>query len=432
MNIFRSARLAGGVLAGALLLAAPPPASAQAAAPNHPRRLSAKSLQQIAALEAEADARTGAQKKVSSHLLFTARMARGEAAAPGFPTQRTNVEVAGDGSTLVDIEADVTPALLHALAAAGGQVVSRSVRFGEVRARVPLGAVESLAALPEVRFIKPAVKAQLQNPAPVRARVNLLRRAGPMKRPARLRAHLSGRAAVGSVEDEADKAHQADKARAAFHVDGTGIKVGVLSDSIDNGNNVYAAAVASGDVSPVTVIAGQDGGSQSGEGLAMLEAVHHLAPGAHLYFATGDAGEGQFADNIIALQQAGCKVIVDDEFSPVESPFQDGVVAQAVNTVTASGVMYFSCAANYGNQADGTSSTWENDFSDSGDTSLGDGNIHQFDSNGDEQNTVSAKGTGGTALVSLYWTDPLGKSTTDYDLFILDASGNVTASSTDR
>ncbi len=39
---------------------------------------------------------------------------------------------------------------------------------------------------------------------------------------------------------------------------------------------------------------------------------------------------------------------------PGEGVFQDDVVAQAVNTVTAAGALYFSSAGNAGNLNDGT------------------------------------------------------------------------------
>ena len=47
-----------------------------------------------------------------------------------------------------------------------------------------------------------------------------------------------------------------------------------------------------------------------GEGLAMCEIIHDLAPGATIWFATGASGEQQMADNIIALANAGCTIIV--------------------------------------------------------------------------------------------------------------------------
>ena len=68
------------------------------------------------------------------------------------------------------------------------------------------------------------------------------------------------------------------------------------------------------------------------------------------------------ASNIVALAHAGCRIIADDESFPDESPFQDGVIAQAVNTVSAMGVLYFSCARNSGNRDSINSCTWQGDF----------------------------------------------------------------------
>ena len=98
----------------------------------------------------------------------------------------------------------------------------------------------------------------------------------------------------------------------------------------------------------------------------MLEIVHDLAPGAALGFATAIPDEATFAQNILDLAAAGCNIIVDDIIYLDESPFQDGPVAQAVNTVTAAGVLYFSSAGNEGNMDDLTSGTWEGDFLASG------------------------------------------------------------------
>ena len=82
----------------------------------------------------------------------------------------------------------------------------------------------------------------------------------------------------------------------------------------------------------------------------MLEIVNDLAPGAQLYFATAASSEASFANNIQQLQAAGCNIIVDDELYNDESPFQDGIVAQAVNAVTANGVLYFSSAIQFRQQ----------------------------------------------------------------------------------
>jgi hypothetical protein len=84
------------------------------------------------------------------------------------------------------------------------------------------------------------------------------------------------------------------------------------------------------------------------EGRAMLQIVHAVAPGASLAFYTADDSEADFATGIEALQQAGATVEADDAGYYDEPSFQDGIVAQAVNTVEQAGVAYFSAAGNDG------------------------------------------------------------------------------------
>jgi Subtilase family len=85
------------------------------------------------------------------------------------------------------------------------------------------------------------------------------------------------------------------------------------------------------------------------EGRAMLQIVHAVAPGAALAFYTADDSEADFANGIEALAAAGAKVIADDVGYFDEPFFQDGLVADAVNTVEAGGVAYFSAAGNDSN-----------------------------------------------------------------------------------
>src|SRR5499427_9885635 len=233
----------------------------------------------------------------------------------------------------------------------------------------------------------------------------------------------------------AARAQRAFSARGAFNVDGTGIKIGVLSDGVTN----LAASQALGDLGPVTVLPGQGGSGD--EGTAMLEIIHDLAPGAQLFFATAFTSITSFADNIRALRAAGCDIIVDDVFYFVETPFQNGqapsvvsntnggAVIQAVNDVTATGALYFSSAGNSGNLNDGTSGVWEGNFVDGGDAGgilAGAGRIHDF---GGQLFTVQT--APGQSQIDLYWSDPLGGSSNDYDLFQLNSTGTtVTAAST--
>src|SRR5208337_4265332 len=84
----------------------------------------------------------------------------------------------------------------------------------------------------------------------------------------------------------------------------------------------------------------------SDEGRAMLQIVHAVAPGASLAFHTGDNSEADFANGIQALANAGAKVIADDLGYYDEPFFQDGLIAQAIDTVESHGAAYFSAAGN--------------------------------------------------------------------------------------
>ena len=151
----------------------------------------------------------------------------------------------------------------------------------------------------------------------------------------------------GTANNEAETTTFSNVARQQFGVDGTGVTVGVLSDSVNQFNGGLTGSTSTGNLptSPgVNVL--QDGPAGStDEGRAMLENIYDIAPGAGLAFATAEGGDLAFANNIKALANtAKANVIVDDIGYLDEPFFQDGTIAQAVNTVTAQGVSYFSSA----------------------------------------------------------------------------------------
>jgi hypothetical protein len=378
------------VLAGAI-----PALPAAAAAPDN-QELSAPARAQIRALAQAKANRTPAQRKMGSHLVYAAKKRRGLPVADGVPSQPVLADFAADGRVLVDIDADVGDALLAAIAAAGGEVVESVPAFRAVRAWLPPEQVEDVAGRSDVRFIRPAAKAVVH---------------------------------TGSVNSEGDTSHGAAAARLTNGVTGAGIKVGVISDSID----YLANAQGTSDLGIVNVLSGQSGLGKglSGEGTAMLEIVHDLAPGAELYFATAYGSEAGYAQNILNLRAAGCDIIVDDAMYWDEPPFQDGVVAQAVNSVTAAGALYFAAAGNSGNLKYGSSGTWEGNFSDGGAAGAlygSVGRLHSF--SGQTYNSITAVGAAGRA--DLFWSDPWNASTNDYDLYVLDSTGTtVLRSSTD-
>ena len=75
-------------------------------------------------------------------------------------------------------------------------------------------------------------------------------------------------------------------------------------------------------------------------------------PAPSLAFYTAENGEADFATGIKSLAGTGhAKVIVDDVGYFDEPFFQDGIVAQAIDTVVGQGVAYFSAAGNDGDHA---------------------------------------------------------------------------------
>jgi subtilisin family serine protease len=161
------------------------------------------------------------------------------------------------------------------------------------------------------------------------------------------------RARAGAVTSQGDAAIRADVARNAFGADGTGVTVGVLSDSF-NCRLGAATGVASGDLPA---------------GIAVL-------PGAAIAFHTAQGGQANLAQGIVDLANAGAKVITDDIIYLAEPMFQDGHVAQAVDQVKGLGVSYFSAAGNDGRKS------YESPFRGSGqfiDLGGGPEEFHDFD-----------------------------------------------------
>ena len=172
--------------------------------------------QQIKALLSAKEQRTPAQRKVSSQLLVAAeQLAEAEGSgqppeADGSEQPRRSVppgrQQAADPDSVaelelvtVDIRANVTAAVLARIRALGGTVINSVPEHRAIRARLPLAAVEPLAALDAVQFIRPADEAVTRK----------------------------------DNTSEGDAAHLVDAARTAHGVTGAGIGIGVLSDGVD-------------------------------------------------------------------------------------------------------------------------------------------------------------------------------------------------------
>ena len=161
---------------------------------------------------------------------------------------------------------------------------------------------------------------------------------------------------AGAVTSQGDAVMRADIARNTFGVDGTGVMVGVLSNTFSCLGGA-PAGVASGDLPAIAVLEEGPCGGQGllsafpDEGRALAEIVHDVAPGAAIAFHTADRGQANLAQGIVDLANVGAKVITDDIIYFAEPMFQDGIVAQAVDQVKARGVSYFSAAQNDGRRS---------------------------------------------------------------------------------
>jgi Subtilase family len=355
---------------------------------------------------------------------------------------------------------------LQALESAGAKIERQDIRMGILQAHIPVTRLDSISALPFVKFVRTPNYA----------------------------IHFTG-----SVTTQGDSILKADQVRSLLHLDGAGIKVGVISDGIKGifatncttcGPTTAAISpIASGDLPMATgtrnsngvltsvsggitaksflcntpgetgcgVTAGdlediQPGCSFQGagaEGTAILEIVRDLAPGTQLYFANA-ATDLDFTHAVSYIGQNADIGIDDVGF--VGLPYNgtsdvSEASANALNSSTNPLRGYFTAAGNFAGYhylslytdsgVDGSSITSEA------------GDLHLFqavsaaDSTADHPATNDVLGlgaqpydlielpAGGEAVVVLNWDDPFTNSTNNYDLFLVqESTGQVVARST--
>lgn len=107
----------------------------------------------------EKDARTPAQRKINSQLLYEIYRARGEAKAKHVPPGPTGVRIDAKKRAYVDIRAEPTPGLQKKVRSLGGTIVSVYSQYHSVVAWVPLKSLERLAQDSRVRAIEPVAEA---------------------------------------------------------------------------------------------------------------------------------------------------------------------------------------------------------------------------------------------------------------------------------
>jgi len=196
-----------------------------------------------------------------------------------------------------------------------------------VSARVPVASLDKIAALATLKYARPMLATQR------------------------------------AVVSQGDVTLNAPAARANAGVDGTGVPVGILSDSFacdpppfqpGAPNSSFEEDLGTELPSDVNILSDLCPGTDEGRGIGQI--VHDVAPGSPLLFHTAYNSELDFAEGIQRLAKAGAKVIVDDVIYFDEPMYSDGMIGQAVDLVTKGGVAYYSSA---GNQA---RESYEDDF----------------------------------------------------------------------
>jgi Subtilase family len=344
---------------------------------------------------------------------------------------------------------EVTPDNLRRLVAAGAKLEIIDTADRRVQARVPVRSLQRLASISFVTFV-------------------------------RLPSYAIRHA--GTVVTEGDAIHGASTARPQFGVDGTGVRVGVISDGIkgvfaakcDDCGGASGGPMATGDLPDASgtrrdgLLATTTGGIDSAsfrsdqdledthsffqpcafrgagaEGAALLEIVHDLAPGAQLSFGNANTSlEFMAAVNALAADN---DVVVDDlGFIGEPADGQSSVsrnTAAALNNPANRIRTYVTSVGNAANDhyfggyvASGQDGRSINGVANSG-------RLHLFRPTtdttdvlglGEQPYDLISLPTNGEVIVVVTWDDPAGQSANNYDLYLVDDStGQVVAQSTD-
>ena len=230
---------------------------------------------------------------------------------------------------------------------------------------------------------------------------------------------------IGSLTSQGFITHGANTAAQTYGAKGAGIKVGILSDSAES----LSMLIGTGDLPPGTLnVADIDqilnGGPGTSEGTAMMEIVYDLAPGVQLFFASAFNGEDSFADNIRLLRNTyHCDIIADD-VSYSDEPVFPGRRNRAGGERRHPGRRAVFLLGRQRGQSH------QRNLGHLGRRLQPGGRGRQPPARPATRSTRSAPTTlcasaSATPDVTVHWSDPLGNSTNDYDLFILNAAGTA-------
>jgi len=243
-----------------------------------------------------------------------------------FSTTNPVLKVHGD-KVGVDMYANDPTSLSSSLASLGAENINAAGPL--ISAQVPVSALGKLAALSSLEYADAVLG-------------------------------MTRAASQGRVVSQGDAAMNADGARANTGLDGTGVTIGVMSDSYNCNPPAFlpgaptstaAQDAITHDVPSNVQVLDNGGCPGTDEGRAMVQLAHDVAPGASQKFHTAFNSLRDFADGILELQAAGSNVIVDDVIYFAENMFSDGIIAQAADKAVKNGAVYFSSAGNEARQS---------------------------------------------------------------------------------
>jgi hypothetical protein len=342
----------------------------------------------------------------------------------------------------------VTDERLQQLTTGGATIEIAEAASGRVQARAPAARLLSLAALDFVTFVTlPSYAIRHE----------------------------------GAALTEGDAIVRTDRVRSALAVDGTGVRLGVLSDGLkgvfgsgcttcgsapggpiathdlpsavgirnasglltqSSGGIVGRSFQANGDLEGLP--SGSCGFAGAGaEGTALLEIVHDLAPGARLAFANANT-ELEFNQAVTYLASTNDVVVDDIGFFGLPADGTSSVSTNTANALNNPSNPIRSYITSVGN---GATSHYLGTYTNSGldgTTVTGittPGHLHLFQATADtsdvlglgpQPHDVIVLPHGGEVAVFLTWDERFGTSSSNYDLYLIEQSTNrVVAKSTD-
>lgn len=307
----------------------------------------------------------------------------------------------------------VTPDIT-ALQQLGATDIRAAQLLGVVQAWAPAGQLTNVAALPWVQRL---TVPQYALAAPTQAAITR----------------------VSSAPPSVDQFLGAAAFRKATGDTGQGVMVGVISSGAAGVSQSQSVGDLPANVWVDPSLPGDSSNGAGGEGTAMMEIVHTLAPGAELAFC-GPNTTAEFLNCLTDLQQHGAQIIVDDQTYPVTAYFTNDSDVTAVQQWQAQNpsVRLVTAAGNF------ATSFWSGTYTPLTITPTTINGVtytqaNNFGTNANPNPYMDINVAPGQLAYVLEWDDPWVPSAkvtsttpndpNDYDLILYDANGNVLACS---